>query len=216
MARAPSRLRSRTTQPCTTFDQVGGGTLSQSRPANRSALTTSPGCTTRAASTRRSRRPRTSPSPSIVSGPSTAIPTLRPSSGRLIPSRLGVTAVLPPPTAATPHAATTDACGSPGPEETEIPMSTSRNISRLAAGVGAAVLTMLTMAGPVNAQLDQDPLGCASTGTCVVDAPADADNTSTTAAIALGAVGGIALAGAGMAVAAGLHRRRDNSFALPV
>ena len=97
MRSLPRTLRSRETQPCTTFGHDGGGVSPQIASASDSARTTAPGRTANASSTTRSRRPMVEVVPSSSSGPSTAIPTprmstlARPVKGRdtaVIPGRL--------------------------------------------------------------------------------------------------------------------------------
>ena len=104
-------------------------------------------------------------------------------------------------------------------------MSTTRNLNRLAAGAGSAVLATLVLAGPAQAQLDPDPAGSRSAPTCypgntlaMCGGPVTgqkqssaADDASIALAAVLGAVGGVTVAAGVVGVASGVHRRRPHA-----
>ncbi|HYU86737.1 MAG TPA: hypothetical protein VEK80_18175 [Kribbellaceae bacterium] len=86
-------------------------------------------------------------------------------------------------------------------------ISRTRKLAGLTVGAGAC-LAALTIATPANAQ-DQPER---PDGPVVVN-PKPVDGGFELTSAAAGALGGITLAGAGLAIAAGLQRRRDNTAA---
>lgn len=79
---------------------------------------------------------------------------------------------------------------------------------RLALGTTATVAFLAVAAAPAGA-INQDPAGGAVSAASSTP-PATADGVDVTSA-ALGALGGIALGGAGLAVTLGVQRRRDHT-----
>jgi hypothetical protein len=77
------------------------------------------------------------------------------------------------------------------------------SITRLASAAVVTGITTLAFATPASAMQPPEPVGSADTGPVVTE-----DNGIDWAPLGAGALGGIALAGAGVAAAAGLRHRR--------
>ena len=86
-----------------------------------------------------------------------------------------------------------------------------RSITRLAAGAVVTGIATLAIAAPASAAFPKDPTG----GSVFPTSPTVVDEGWQWYEIAGGALGGIALAGGGVAAAAGL-RRRNEPLAHPV
>ncbi len=89
--------------------------------------------------------------------------------------------------------------------------SMTSRFARLAAGAAVSV-ALMTTAAPAMASEPPEPPGGSHEQTT---APAAAGDTVDLSSVALGALSGIALSGAGLGIAYGVQRRRDRSTAHP-
>jgi hypothetical protein len=89
--------------------------------------------------------------------------------------------------------------------------SMTSRFARLAAGAAVSV-ALMTTAAPAMASEPPEPRGSSVERTTT---PAQADHSVDLSSVALGALSGIALSGAGLGIAYGVQRRRDRSTAHP-